>query len=110
MSAQAKERRNWIGVSLLVIGAAFLSRNFHWDFFQIPDYFYTWQFVLLGLGVLLLLLGRKSGVVLILIGGFFFFSDEIMGLFHNMSTWWPLILILIGIALLTQSGTYRQKG
>lgn len=104
MSEQAKERRNWIGVSLLIIGAVFLSRNLNFELFHFPGYLLpnllSWKIILIALGLLLLLTGRRSGIALIAIGVFFLFTNEIMMLFYNMGAWWPLLLIILGITLL----------
>ncbi len=100
MSEQAKERRNWIGVSLLVIGAAFLSRNFNLDLFHIPDYVYSWEFLLMAIGLILLLTGRRSGIALIAIGAFFLYTNEFMTAMYHFGSWWPIILIILGVILL----------
>lgn len=102
MSEQAKERRNWIGVSLLVIGAVFLFRNYDWHIFYFPEFLFSWRFLLIGIGLLLLLTGRRAGIFFIAAGVFFLFTEEIMMFIYNMGSWWPLLLIALGILLLVR--------
>lgn len=110
MSEQNIERRNWIGVSLLVIGVAFLYRNFEFYFFDIPELFYSWKFLLVAIGVILLLFGNRSGIPVLLVGLFFIFSHEILGVFRQLDSWWPVILIVVGIAMLVRSRSYQREG
>lgn len=102
MSEQTKERRNWIGVSLLVIGAAFLSRNFDFELFYFPHYLFSWKFLLIAIGTILLLTGRRSGIAFIAIGAFFLFTNEIISAMYQIGAWWPLILIILGVILLAR--------
>ena len=113
MSQRNIDRTNWLGVCLLVIGIAYLNRNLHWDFFHInqylPHYFFSWQAILIGVGFLLLLFGRGIGVVLMLVGAFFLFTKEAIYAISHVHQWWPIALIIVGVAMLVKSRTI-QKG
>ncbi len=106
MSKQNRERTNWLGVCLLVVGIAYLNRNLHWDFhiFQniLPGYFFSWQAILIIVGFCLLLFGRRGGLALMLIGAFFLFPHRLIHIFSEFHQWWPLALIVLGIVLLTR--------
>jgi hypothetical protein len=107
MSKQNLERTNWLGVCLLVIGFAYLYKNHHWDFYffqdLLPNYFFSWQAVLIVIGFLLLVFGRSGGLFLMLFGAFFLFTHEFIDIMRNIHQWWPLALILAGLIILTRS-------
>ena len=107
MSKHNLERTNWLGVCLVVIGLAYMSKNYHWDFYFLqdflPDYLFTWPSFLIIIGGALLLFGRSGGLILMLIGLFFLFPHKIFSLLGELHQWWPLILITIGILILTKS-------
>ncbi len=113
MSRQNQERINWLGVGLVVIGIAYLSKNLHWDFYflqdLLPDFVFSWPTFLVVIGILLLLLGRGAGLVLILIGAFFWFPHSMFAIIHDFHRWWPLVLIVIGVIIFTKSGRAHGK-
>lgn len=112
MSQKNRERTNWIGVCLLVIGIAYLSKNHHWDFFNLHHYLphntFSWQVILVVIGFLLILVGRNVGIALMLIGAVFLFTEEILTAFIHFHQWWPLALIVAGIVLLARSGSGKK--
>ena len=113
MSKQNQERINWLGVGLVVIGIAYLSKNFHWDFYffqdLLPDYVFSWPSFLMIIGAILLLLGRGVGLIILLIGAFFLFPQRFFWFIQDFHQWWPLILVVIGILMLTRSGWSHKK-
>lgn len=113
MSQRNKDRINWIGVCLLIIGVASLSKGFHWDFYHnfhfFPLFNMSWEIILIAVGFLLMLLGRGAGVTLMLIGGFFLFTDEVFMAIGNIHQWWPAALIIVGVVLLTRSKTVQKS-
>jgi len=113
MSQRNIDRTNWIGVCLLVIGIAFLSKNYHWDFFQIrhylPHYLFSWQVILITVGFLLMLFGRGTGLFLMLLGAFFLFTEEIFMTIAHIHQWWPVALIIVGVVLLARSRTVQKS-
>jgi len=113
MSQRNIDRTNWIGVCLLVIGIAYLSKSFHWDFFHVynflPSYFFSWQVILIVVGFLLMLFGRGVGLVLMLIGAFFLFTDEVFMAIAHIHQWWPIGLIIVGVLLLSRSKTVQKS-
>ena len=113
MSQRNIDRTNWIGVCLLVIGIAYLSKIFHWDIFQIhhylPRYLFSWQVILITVGFLLMLSGRGTGLFLILLGAFFLFTEEIFMAIGHIHQWWPVALSIVGIVLLARSRTVQKS-
>ena len=90
MSDQQREKVNWIGVSLLVIGIAFLYRKFEWQLFDLPDFLYSWEYILVVIGSILLLTGHRSGIPVLLVGLFFIFTEEFIHFFREFSDYWPV--------------------
>jgi hypothetical protein len=97
-----------IGVVLILDNVTFLP-NF------IPWWIWTWQFLLITIGVFSLLTTDKTGpgIILIGIGSIFLLSDILpdywpgfFGIFDNNSNLlWYLIIILVGVSLI-----FRKKG
>jgi len=108
MSEQQKEQRNWIGVSLLVIGIAFLYRKFEFQLFDIPDFLYSWEYILVLIGAVLLLTGNRSGIPVLLVGLFFIFTEDFIHLIRELWDYWPIALIIIGVSMLVRSS--RRSG
>ena len=108
------DRTKWIGVSLLVIGIAYLSKSFHWEFFHVynflPSYFFSWEVILVVVGFMLMFFGRGTGLILVLLGTFFLFTDEIIFLpIGHIRQWWPIALVIVGVLLLTRSKTVQKN-
>ena len=103
MSEQQKEQRNWIGVSLLVIGIAFLYRKFEFQLFDIPDFLYSWEYIVVLVGAVLLFTGNRSGIGVILVGLFFIFTNDFIHFFVEFRDYWPVVLIIVGVSMLVRS-------
>lgn len=99
-------KRSRLGWILIIIGSIFLARNLDVFDFEIPYYLTSWQMILILVGLVLLFTNsnKGSGISLVIIGGFFLIND-IYDI--DMRTYWPLILVVIGIAFLLGRGRYR---
>lgn len=97
------ERNNSFLIAFFFIlgGALLLGRNLGFFDLEIFRIFFSWQVLLMAVGVLLLF--KRSYVaafVFISIGAFFFLTD-LMGLSGiTVRQYWPVILVLIGIGML----------
>ena len=113
MSKQNRERTNWLGVCLLIIGIAYLYRNHHWDFYffqdLVPAGYFSWPLILIVIGFVLLVTGRSGGLLLMLLGAFFLFTHEVISIFRDFHQWWPLALIIAGVIILTRSKELKIK-
>lgn len=107
MSQRNKDRTSWLGVCLLVVGIIYANKYYDWGLtrldLNLPFEVFTWPGFLVGIGLLLVILGRGVGVVLMLIGVFFLFTGEFIWAISHLHHWWPLVLILIGIGILAKS-------
>jgi predicted membrane protein len=97
----SKPRKLAFGMIVLVLGALLLADNLGmmpWGFKSIV---FSWQMLLIGIGVLNLF-GRHSftGVILIFIGGFFLLPEIFAFTFSFSKLFWPILLIMIGILII----------
>ena len=89
-------RRSIFGVVLVILGLYFLLDNFYLIPFNLPWYVFTWQMLLIGIGIFNLVTGnRKSAFILMGIGILFLVPE-----FYPVSIgdFWPIVLIVIGVS------------
>ncbi len=98
------------GFLVILAGLALLAINFD----ILPYYFrhviFSWQMLLIAIGVISLSSSEKStpGIILIMIGGFFLIP-EIFDLHISFSRiFWPVLLIAIGIFILVKRGNIHN--
>jgi len=106
-----KTNRSAFGAVLIILGALFLLRNLDLIPFSILHYLFSWQGILIIIGSVLLASrpNKSSGLVLITIGIFFMFPHiwHIPG--FQMRTWWPVILIVLGLVIMVGWSGYQNK-
>lgn len=110
MAPYIREKRHLVGIILVVVGLVLIIDNLRFTPHFIPWWIWTWQFLLITIGVFSLLTSEKvgPGVVLIGIGSIFLLSDilprEWPGFFDlfsdNFSLFWTLALIVVGASLI----------
>lgn len=89
-------RKSILGIILIIVGAYFLLDNLDIIDIHIPWYFFTWQMILIGIGLFNLLTGnRKAAFILIGIGTFFFLPEFFD---FDVRDFWPVLLIFIGVS------------
>ena len=87
-------KKSAIGLLLVLIGCVFLIDNLGW-IDGLTRYIFTWPTILIVIGIGLLASGKfKPALVLFLVGGFFWVNRYYH---YDMSTYWPVILIVVGI-------------
>ncbi len=106
-----KTNRSAFGAVLIILGALFLLRNLDLIPFSILHYLFSWQGILIIIGSVMLASrpNKSSGLVLITIGIFFMFPHiwHIPG--FQMRTWWPVILIVLGLVIMVGWSGYQNK-
>lgn len=92
-------RHVWAGLFLLLVGGVLLLDQIG---FPMPDWLFTWQSLLIALG---LFIGLKSSfrggswMILILIGGFFLIEEHFPHIpMHRFL--WPAVLIFVGLLII----------
>ncbi len=98
----ASDRKSVLAVILIILGAVLLLNKL--DFFFIPWYFFTWQFLLIGIGVLIIVTQEKweGGLILITIGSAFLLPRVFDISFREVFDYWPVLLIVVGVAILVR--------
>ncbi len=98
----ASDRKSVLAVILIVVGSILLLDKL--NFFFIPWYFFTWQFLLIGIGFLIIITQEKweGGLVLITIGTAFLLPRIFDISMRDVFNYWPVILILIGVVTLVR--------
>lgn len=99
------------GLFLILLGVALIvATNDLLGLGGISDYF-TWQTVLIFIGVLLLLNLNFTGGILSIAGGFWFLMDELSldlpAYIHTI--YWPSVIILVGLGLIISSIFKRNR-
>jgi predicted membrane protein len=93
MSGNKVHTRVIIGALLIIFGALFLLDNY--DIFYFPIDIFDWQYFLIGLGLIFLLITRNKTAGTILLG---------IGLFNLYPQLWPLIFVAIGLLIIFRKG------
>ncbi len=106
MEHEKKEKRLLIGFLIIIIGLALLASNFGVFSYEIRRYFFRWEMILIGIGVIMLAgkENKSSGIILIAVGGAFYLRDFIDIDINFWQLFWPSLLILIGILMI-----FRRK-
>ena len=99
------------GALVAGLGFAWLLHNFGWIGDRAWDIIFSWQMLLIGIGIINLANDHHKGVgwILIAIGGFFMISDvyDLPLTFRHI--FWPALLIIIGLVLIFGSSRIFRK-
>lgn len=102
-----QDKRIGLGVILIGIGGLFLLGNLGLIPWEVRHYIFSWQGILIIIGSVFLITkpDKTPGIILISVGGFFLLPEilDIPG--FSIRTFWPLVLIAIGILFIL-----RQRG
>ena len=90
-----KKRRAILGLVFIIIGTILLLDNFNIIPWEIRHYLFTWQIILIVIGVFQLLTGNKKGAFIMIGLGIFFWIPDYMHI--DIEDYWPVILIIIGV-------------
>jgi predicted membrane protein len=94
-----------LGIVLLFIGGALIANQFEIIPFRIRDVIFSWQAILILIGVVMISRRDKNftGFILIGIGAFFMVPDFFDLPFEYRGLFWPVALVLIGLLLIFRS-------
>jgi predicted membrane protein len=99
------------GLLVLGLGFVWLLHNFGWINDWAWDIIFSWQTLLIAIGIINIAndSSRGMGWILIAIGGFFMVSDiyDLPTSFRHV--FWPALLIIIGIVLIFGSGRIFRR-
>lgn len=92
------------GIVFVIIGGLWLLSNLELIRVEIPDYFFSWQALLILIGLIMLISNHSKtpGIILILIGAYFLIPDIFPWIDHRQiwKLFLPFVLILIGLSLI----------
>lgn len=102
-----QKRRIGFGIALVVFGLFFLLDNLGLIPFNLRQYVFKWEVILMIVGTVMLVSNSRNntGWILILIGAFFLLPDLIHIPWFEMRTFWPILLIAFGFFYII-----RQRG
>jgi len=112
---QKNSRRTW-GVVAIIFGAILMANVFDFFPYKIWDIIWSWQMLLIGIGLLSFLNNESKfvGVVLISVGVFFMIDDFWYFPVELRKAFWPAVLIIFGTYLIISPPKYfkprRRKG
>ena len=95
------DKRVLLGLFLILAGVIWIL--FRLDIIPAlwSDVFVSWQMLLVGLGIFLIIAGNNTtGTILIVTGGFFLIPEIFTLPLHLKRLGWPVLIIAIGLALL----------
>ncbi|MCG8311354.1 MAG: cell wall-active antibiotics response protein [Cytophagales bacterium] len=120
MAPFVKDKRHLVGLILILIGLVLIIDNLRFIPAFIPWWIWTWQFLLITIGVFSLLTTEKvgPGILLIGIGTIFLLPDILpqiwpgfLNLFSNSgSIFWYLLIIVVGASLILRKREKHREG
>ncbi|HVN58357.1 MAG TPA: DUF5668 domain-containing protein [Bacteroidales bacterium] len=100
-----------IGLFFIVLGLALLAATTDVLHLGSPARYFTWQTVLIFIGVLLLVNLHFTGGVLMIAGGFWFLLDQFYSYDvpqYVRTLYWPGVIIVLGVAFIVSSLVKRH--
>ena len=103
-----RRSRIWAGLFILLVGAMALLKSFN---LPLPEWLFSWQMLIIGLGLFIGLRHRFRGgawILPILVGLAFLTNDYFLQL-ELRKHLWPVLLILVGIILLIKPHSNHHR-
>jgi predicted membrane protein len=102
------------GFVVIIIGLLLMAFNFDILPYSWKHVFFSWQMLLIAIGIISLFGGdsRLPGTILLFIGGFFLIPEIFVMHISFFKLFWPFILIGIGLMVLSNKGNrnwWRRK-
>ncbi len=92
---EQKNRRAMLGLIFILVGAVLLLDNLYIIPWNISYYLFTWQMLLIVIGIVQLINGNRKGAFIMIGIGVFFWVPDFFRI--DFDQYWPVILIIIGI-------------
>jgi len=97
------DRRLWLGVGIVLLGVVLLVNNLNFFTYQLQRYVFTWEAILIVLG-LIFISGRgnrSTGIILLVIGGAFYLKNVLYIVHFNFwEVFLPALLVLAGLMII----------
>jgi|WetSurMetagenome_2_1015567.scaffolds.fasta_scaffold03729_3 predicted membrane protein len=98
-----RDRRLFMGIAITLLGVVLLSKNMNFLSYELQRYVFTWEMILIVLGILFILFRgkRSTGFILLFIGGIFYMKNVLYLIdFDFWMVFWPIILIFAGLMII----------
>ncbi len=111
MQHTLRNRTLGLGLLIIIIGLGFLLRQFNLFDHYTENIIFSWQMLLIIIGVYNLFFAdsKTTGFILIIIGGFFILPEVFEMPYNFRKTFWPVLLILLGLFILSRSGLFGRR-
>ena len=108
-SPKTNNKRIVIGLVLIALAGLLFADNFNVLPWNWERYIFTWQMVLIVIGLISLAKNksRTTGIVLISVGAFFLAAEFLNYPFGVRHLFWPAILAVIGVLLIVRQKNQR---
>ena len=104
VNLEMKFGKEVIAIIFIVIGATLLLDNLN-IIPGLPSYLFSWPALLIIIGVFSFLNGNRTGAVIMIGTGGFFLIQRISSYYFDLKLYWPVILVIVGLAFL-----FRYRG
>jgi predicted membrane protein len=110
MDESKNNRKAIVGILLICAGLLLIAVNLNWLPWNLKGIFFSWQGLLILIGLLFLMSRENRLVGYILIGvGAFFLIPRIWHIpFNWHALFWPIILVFIGLLVITRRGGFQR--
>lgn len=100
MAPFIKEKRFVLGGLLILVGVVLLAGRF--DHGLLPHWLFSWQMIIIAIGVFSLLTHEHPtpGFIMIGVGSIFLVNRYFYPVFHNFMQWWPVAFIIAGLVVI----------
>ena len=90
-----------VAVIFIVLGSLFLLDNLDLIRFDFKRYIFSWQSIMIFVGLMIMLKGEnKNGIILVAIGGFFLITKIFSSFYFDALDLWPLVFVIVGVFLI----------
>ena len=99
---KVSSHRLYLGVIAVFVGMILIASNFGLIPYHWKHLIFSWEMILIVIGVVMLAKndGKPTGYILIGVGAFFLIPDLFYFNFDFVKLFWPIVIIFVGIALI----------
>ncbi len=104
------EKRLIWGVLFMITGALILIYNLEIIPWRIERYLFTWQMLIVGVGLVSFLVKKNKigGIILMALGGYLLIEEYNFLPYDFEKFFWPGILVLIGLTIIIQRDRFDE--
>jgi predicted membrane protein len=111
MNTTNQNRTLGLGVLIILVGLAFLLDQLNFFSYEVSNVVISWQMLLIVIGVynLFFTQSRTFGFIVLAVGVFFILPEIFSFPYNFRRSFWPVLLILLGLFILFRSRIPSQK-